>query len=82
MAPHQTLNDNNENPVTAERVMVSRKIPCTWKQLLQTAQQLPDADSSGRIRMPVPVISSSKNFGSARAREDWSARLLELMLSR
>ena len=60
--------------------MVSRKTPGTCNQLLQTAQQRPDADSRGR--MPVPGISSRKNFGSERAREDWSARLLELMLSR
>ena len=59
-----------------------RKIPGTWEQLLQLqpAQQRLDADSTGR--MPVLGISSRENFGSARAREDWSARLLELMLSR
>ena len=60
--------------------MMPHKIPDAWEQLLQTAQQRPDADSRGR--MPVPVISSRKNFGSEHAREDWSARLLELMLSR
>jgi hypothetical protein len=60
--------------------MMPRKIPGMWEQLLQPAQQRPDADSTGR--MPVPVTSSRKNFGSGRARQDWSARLLELMLSR
>jgi hypothetical protein len=60
--------------------MVSRKIPGTSKQLLQPARPRPDDDSRGR--MPLPGISSRKNFGSERAREDWSARLLELMLSR
>jgi hypothetical protein len=60
--------------------MMPRKIPGMWEQLLQPAQQLPDADSTGR--MPVPVISSRENYGSERKRQDWSARLLELMLSR
>jgi hypothetical protein len=63
-----------------ERVMVPRKNHGTWEQLLQPARQRPDDDSRGR--MPLPGISSRKNFGSERAREDWSARLLELMLSR
>ena len=57
-----------------------RKNHGTWEQLLQPAQQRPDADSMGR--MQALGISSRKNFGSERTREDWSARLLELMLSR
>ena len=60
--------------------MMPRNISDTWEQLLQPAQQRPDADSKGR--MPVLSINSRKNLGSERAREDWSARLLELMLSR
>jgi hypothetical protein len=63
-----------------ERVMMPRKIPGTREQLLQAAQQQRAAHSAGR--MLVPVISSRENFGSERARDDWSARLLELMLSR
>ena len=60
--------------------MVSRKNHGIREQLLQPARQRPDADSRGR--MPVTAIGSRKNFGSERAREDWSERLLELMLSR
>ena len=60
--------------------MMPRKNHGTWEQLLQPAQQRPDTGSRGWL--PVPVISSRRNFGSERAREDWSARLIELMLSR
>ena len=60
--------------------MMPRRIPGTWKKLLQPTQQQPDADRAGRMSMP--VISSRKNVGNERAREDWSARLFELMLSR
>ena len=60
--------------------MMPRKIPGTWELLLQPARQRPDADSTGRI--PMPAISSRENYGSERARQDWSTRLLELMLSR
>lgn len=43
-----------------------RKNHGTWEQLLQPAQQRPDADSMGR--MQALGISSRKNFGSERTR--------------
>lgn len=60
--------------------MMPRKTPGTRKPQLQPAQQRLTDVTAGRI--PAPPINSRKNFDNERTREDWCARLLELMLSR
>jgi hypothetical protein len=60
--------------------MMPRKTSGTREQPLQPAQQRQTDVTADRI--PAPAINCRKNFGSERTREDWSARLLELMLSR